>query len=124
MLDQINADARVLRRTRARRDHDAFRLHGFDFVNRDLVVAADFDLCSEFPEILNQVVGKRIVIVENEDHRNNLSVVYTEIDTPGSGGRSRYFSSRHGTPRRNGPSRSPRVVLTEYALRPHHHSSA
>ncbi len=66
--DQINADAGILRRTRSRRDHDALRLHRLDLSNRDLVVAANLNLRAQFPEILNQVVGKGIVVVENEDH--------------------------------------------------------
>jgi hypothetical protein len=45
-----------------------FRVHRIDVGNRDLIVAAHFDLSPEFPEILNQVVSERIVIVENEDH--------------------------------------------------------
>ena len=66
--DQIDADAGVLRRARTRRDHDALRLHGLDLGNCDLVVAANLDLRAQFPEVLNQVVGKGIVVVENENH--------------------------------------------------------
>ena len=68
MTDQSDADAGVLRRARAGRDHDALRLHGFDIGNRELIVSANFDLGTEFSEVLNQVVGKGIVIVENKDH--------------------------------------------------------
>jgi hypothetical protein len=35
-----------------------------------LVIAPHLDLSAEFPEILNQVVGKGIVVVENENHRD------------------------------------------------------
>src|ERR1700720_1067946 len=66
--DQIDTDAGVLRGAGARRNHDALRLHIFDVGDRDLVVAANLDRRPEFPEVLNQVIGKRIVIVENEDH--------------------------------------------------------
>jgi hypothetical protein len=34
-----------------------------------LIVATHLDFGAEFPKILNQVIGKRIVVVENEDHR-------------------------------------------------------
>jgi hypothetical protein len=34
-----------------------------------LIVATYLDLGTEFAKILNQVIGKRIVVVENEDHR-------------------------------------------------------
>jgi len=68
VADQIDADASVLRRAWTGRDDDSFRVHRIDVGNRDLIVAAHFDLSPEFPEILNQVVSERIVIVENEDH--------------------------------------------------------
>src|ERR1700688_3529170 len=66
--DQADADARILRRARSGRNYDALRFHGFDIQCRDLVVAPYFDLCAEFSEVLNQVVCKRVVIIENEDH--------------------------------------------------------
>ena len=68
VTDEIDADAGILGRARAGRDYDALRLQFFDVSDRDLVVAAHFDGGAEFSEILNQVVSKGIVIVENEDH--------------------------------------------------------
>jgi len=56
--DQINADACVLRRAWTGRDHDALRLHSFNFSHRHLIVAANLNPRPEFPEILNQVIGK------------------------------------------------------------------
>ena len=66
--DQFNADAGLLRRTGARRDNDAFRTHGFNLRRSYLVIAAHLYLLSQFSQILHQVVGKRIVIIEDEDH--------------------------------------------------------
>jgi hypothetical protein len=40
------------------RDHNVLRFEGLDVRHRDLVVAAHLDLRPEFPEVLNQVVGK------------------------------------------------------------------
>jgi hypothetical protein len=68
VLDQINADAGVLRPARTGRHHDALRLHILNVSNRDLVVAVNLDRSSEFAQILDEVVSKRIVIVEYEDH--------------------------------------------------------
>ena len=68
MANQIDADAGILRSAWTGRDDDALRLHCLDLGNGNLIVAANFDLRAEFPEILNQVVSKRIVVVENEDH--------------------------------------------------------
>ena len=70
VANQIDADAGILRRAGTGRNHDALRLHGLDLSDRDLIVAAHLDLRAEFPEILHQVVGEGIVVVENEDHGN------------------------------------------------------
>jgi hypothetical protein len=76
--DQIDADAGILRSARTRGEYDSLRLHGLDIGDLELVVAANLNLGAEFPEILNQVVGKRIVVVENEDHGISvLLAVYT-----------------------------------------------
>src|SRR5712691_2416557 len=80
VTDQIDADAGVLRRAGAGGDDDALRLHIFDFSNRDPVVAANLDCGPEFPEILDEVEGKGIVIVENEDHHAVLIAKSTRED--------------------------------------------
>src|SRR5258708_22649884 len=66
--DQINADARLMRRAWPRRNYDVVRPQRFDFLRCHLVVAPDFHLLSELAQILDQVVGERIVLVEDEDH--------------------------------------------------------
>ena len=68
VLDQRNADARFLRRARPRRNHNALRRQRLDLFDRDLVVAPNFHLRAQFAQELHQVVGKRIVIVEDKDH--------------------------------------------------------
>jgi hypothetical protein len=68
--NQFNADACVLRRARTGRDYDALRSQGFNLSNRNLIVASHLNLRAEFSKILNEVVGKGIVIVEYEDHGN------------------------------------------------------
>jgi hypothetical protein len=52
-------------------------LHRLDLGNRDLIVAPHLNLGPKFPKILNQVVGKRIVVVENEYHGTILIAFYT-----------------------------------------------
>jgi hypothetical protein len=42
--------------------------------DRHLIVAAYFDLGAQLSQILDQVVGKRIVIIENEDQRSLLPI--------------------------------------------------
>src|ERR1051326_3524428 len=66
--DQINADARLLRRTRSGRHKSVAGPHGFDPLRGNLIIAAHLDLFPQLAQILDQVVGEGIVIVENEDH--------------------------------------------------------
>ncbi len=66
--NQINTDARLLRRAGAGGNHDAPGSHFLELGDGDLIIAANFNLGAQFSEILNQVVGKRVVVVENEDH--------------------------------------------------------
>ena len=42
----------------------------FNLFWRHLVVTPHHDLRAQFPKVLDEVVGKRIVIVEDEDHLN------------------------------------------------------
>src|SRR5580704_14888729 len=71
-FDQFHGNARFLRRARPGRDHNFFRLAPRDFFDGDFVVAVDFDVATELAEILREVVGKRIVVVEKQDHFNFL----------------------------------------------------
>ena len=66
--DQRNQDPRFTRRARARRKQDALGLQRFHFFYRQLVVAADLNVGPKFAEVLNEVVGEGIVVIENEDH--------------------------------------------------------
>ena len=69
MADQRNSDSGFLGRARAGREHDPLRTHGLHLGRRHLVVAPHLDLRPQFTQILHQVVGKRIVVVEDENHR-------------------------------------------------------
>ncbi len=40
----------------------------FNLFHRQLVVAAHHDLRAQFAQVLDQVVGERIVVVEDKDH--------------------------------------------------------
>ncbi len=44
MANQRNRDSGFLRRAGARREQDPFRVHGFNFRGRDLIIAAHLDL--------------------------------------------------------------------------------
>ena len=68
VANQFDADAGLVRSAGARRDDDAVGTKSFDIGNAQLIVAADFDFGAQLSEILNEVVGKGVVIVEDEDH--------------------------------------------------------
>src|SRR5271165_2904354 len=68
MADQVDADARLMGSAGAGGDDDPFRVHLFDLVHRNLIVAADLNLGAHFAYVLDQVVSERIVIVEDENH--------------------------------------------------------
>jgi len=69
VADDVDADAGVLRSAGAGRDDDALGMHGCDFGDRHLVIAAHLDVSAQFSEILDEVVSERVVVVEDEDHR-------------------------------------------------------
>ncbi len=67
-LDQLDADAGVVRGFGAGGDDDALGGELGDFVEGDLVVAVDDDVGSQFAEVLVEVVGEGVVVIEEEDH--------------------------------------------------------
>src|SRR4030095_11747764 len=66
--DDVRRDAGVFRAARARRNQDLLRRHGLDLSERHLIVAADAHLSTELAEVLHKVVGKGVVVVDDEDH--------------------------------------------------------
>ena len=68
------------------REKNPFRAHGFHLGGRYLVIPAHLDLGTQFAQILDQVIGKRIVVVEDENHKLNrqVSSLYQSCaDAPG-----------------------------------------
>src|SRR6185503_580724 len=51
-------------------------MKGFDPSDRDLVVAAHNHVSAQFSQVLDEVVGKRVVIVEDKDHGRLLFRVH------------------------------------------------
>jgi hypothetical protein len=66
--DQVDADAGILRGAGAGRDYDALGFAASDFVYGNFVVAVDFYIAAEFAQVLGQVVGEGVVVVEEQDH--------------------------------------------------------
>src|SRR5688572_7388208 len=69
-LDHVRRDAGILGTTGPGRDHDLIRGHHLDLAERHLIVAAHAHLRAELAEVLHEVVGKRIVVVDDEHHYN------------------------------------------------------
>ena len=67
-LDQRHRDARLVGRARAGRNHDMVGLERRDLLHRDLVVAEYPHLLAQLAEILHQVVGEGIVVVDHQQH--------------------------------------------------------
>src|SRR5262245_39717949 len=63
-------DARLPRCARPRRNDDAIRLQVADLIRRDLVVAkdADVDVRIDLAETLDEVVSKRVVVIDDQEH--------------------------------------------------------
>src|SRR5690606_19900236 len=66
--DRLDRDARVLRSTRPRRDDEAARSVRSDAVDVDRVVPNDAGARTELADELDEVVGERVVVVDDEDH--------------------------------------------------------
>src|SRR6185503_3863971 len=69
-FDYVESDSSVVRRPGSRRDDDAFRTQLIlDLIERDLIVPAHLDRLTKLAEILNEVVSKRVVVVDDEKHQ-------------------------------------------------------
>src|ERR1044072_2236788 len=69
LLDYFQGNACVVWRSRAGRGHYSIRLQRFDLFERYFIIPTNFDLLTQFAEVLNEVVSERIVVVDNKQHR-------------------------------------------------------
>src|SRR5690606_16531120 len=67
-FNEGKANAGLIRRTRPRGQHDVVRPHRRDLVQSDFVVAPDNHFFAQFSQVLDQVVGEGIVIVDDQNH--------------------------------------------------------
>ena len=68
MTDKLVADAGFVRRSRTRRNADFFWMQLLNFLNGGAIIPADDQFRAEFAEILNQIVGERVVVIQNQNH--------------------------------------------------------
>src|SRR5271157_5583918 len=72
--NDLHGNPRFGRRARPGRDNDCFGGKRADFVEGDPVVPRDAHLALvQFAEILHQIEGERIVIVDDQNHRRSVS---------------------------------------------------
>src|SRR4051794_39383994 len=65
--NRIDRDARLLRRTWARRNDEPIGLQPNELGDRRLVIADDAHLSAPLPQVLDEVVGEGVVVVDHED---------------------------------------------------------
>src|SRR5947207_3360053 len=66
--NQLKANAGVIRRARAGREHDCVWVGRNHLATRYFVIAMNGDLRPEATEIVEQVEGKAVVVVDEDDH--------------------------------------------------------
>src|SRR5882762_4646635 len=66
--NQVDANSCILRSAWAWRNYDGFRLAPRNLLDGDFVVAMHLDIATQLAKILGQVIGKRIVVVEQQNH--------------------------------------------------------
>src|SRR5213078_2306198 len=66
--DDFFADPRFPWRARAGGNADVLRRQICNFIQRDFVVSLDEKFTSKFAEILREIVGERVVVIDQEQH--------------------------------------------------------
>jgi hypothetical protein len=68
-LDDVERDAGLMRRAWPGRQEDPVRVQGEGFLCRDLVIPEYPLLHAHLTEVLDEVVGKGIEVIDDEEHR-------------------------------------------------------
>src|SRR5271155_2124743 len=71
-LYQLDGNSRLLRRARPGRNHNFLWLAAFNFFHGNLVVAMHLHIATQFAQILRQVIGERIVVIQQQNHGQTL----------------------------------------------------
>jgi hypothetical protein len=66
--DGVDADSGILRPAWARGNHDGGRPEPLDIANRNAIVSDDLYFSSKHSEILEKIIGERIVVIDHEKH--------------------------------------------------------
>src|SRR5215831_2890182 len=68
VTNDLFSDSGVGWNARTGRNHDSCRLKSLDLVQRDFVISVDAEFFSQLAEILHEVVGEGIVVIDYENH--------------------------------------------------------
>ena len=68
LFDHLQADAGLVGGAGAGRQHDAFRLHRQRLGGRDLVIADHVHLRAQLAQIMEEVVGEAVIVIDQKKH--------------------------------------------------------
>src|SRR5579862_175433 len=86
--DKIEADAGFVRRAGARREHDRLGGHRHDLGGRNLVVAMHDDVRPLLAQIMDEVEGEAVIVVDQNDHLVDLLLPAQGLTTAPEGGQA------------------------------------
>src|SRR5574337_1920835 len=70
LTDEVATDAGFLRGLRSRRDYNLIGMKRFDLLQRNLVVPEDARAFAELAQVLDQIIGEGIVVIDDNQHRS------------------------------------------------------
>src|SRR5262249_15731227 len=70
-LDDLFGNSRIMRRSRSGRNHDVRGLHRLDFFEGYSVVSKHAQIVAHLAEILHEVIGEGVVVIDNDNHSSN-----------------------------------------------------
>src|SRR5215831_18128318 len=86
-LDELEADAGLVGRAGSWREHDRFRRAFEDFGDGDPIVAIDLASRTELAQIVHEVIGEAVVVIDQEQHRTGVGErgPWGQASRPGQG---------------------------------------
>ena len=123
-LNQIKANARVVRGARPGREHDRIRFARQRVLDANLIVAIDGHLRPQATKVVDKVEREAVVVIDQQDHGAIFApwVLLGE----GPGGKSRSINghghARVGGP--DGPAIAPDAPTTQTVALPRQHETA
>ena len=72
LFDDLQADARFVGGAGAGRQHDAFGAAVQRVAGGDLVIADHAHLRPQLPQVMEEVVGEGVVVIDQQDHRRRV----------------------------------------------------